>query len=249
MSGTTWTKFYWSDWLSDPSLRRCSYAARGLWMDMLCIAATHEPVGVVAVAGDGLGSADLARMTGGAPAEVKRLLGELERCGVFSRDEQGRIYSRRMVQDAARYAEAKENGRKGGNPKLKGGDKPPDKADHKEGVNPPLNGQHNTHIPEARSQSSEDKSSAGSALDEDLDGSAWSEAVKLLTGHGATEASARKLFGKLLSANALMARDLLPAITAAKVNRTGEPQAYLTKSAQGIAKRRTPQPAQRVDWV
>jgi hypothetical protein len=40
MSGTRWSKFYWSDWDGDMRLRLCSLAAQGLWMQMLCIAAS-----------------------------------------------------------------------------------------------------------------------------------------------------------------------------------------------------------------
>ena len=54
MSGTIWSKFYWSDWETDPALRLCSLAAQGLWMRMLCVAASHDPIGYVAVAGRGL---------------------------------------------------------------------------------------------------------------------------------------------------------------------------------------------------
>lgn len=118
MSGTIWTKFYWADWESDPALRLCSYGAQGLWMRMLCIAAAHDPIGYVAVAGRGLNETSIARMTGGSESEVRDLLGELDQNGVFSRDRQGRIYSRRMVSDAKRAAIAKKNGKQGGNPTL-----------------------------------------------------------------------------------------------------------------------------------
>lgn len=118
MSGTTWTKFYWSDWESDPALRLCSLAAQGLWMRMLCIASAHDPIGYVAVAGRGLDETALARMTGCSGSEAADLLGELERNGVFSRDRNGRIYSRRMVSDAKRAAIARKNGKMGGNPTL-----------------------------------------------------------------------------------------------------------------------------------
>lgn len=119
MSGTVWTKFYWSDWESDPALRLCSLAAQGLWMRMLCIAAAHDPIGYVAVAGRGLDETALARMTGCSGSEASALLGELERNGVFSRDRHGRIYSRRMVADAKKSAIARKNGRNGGNPSLR----------------------------------------------------------------------------------------------------------------------------------
>ncbi len=41
----------------------------------------------------------LARMVGGSTEDVERLLGELEDAGVFSRTDDGIIFSRRMVQD------------------------------------------------------------------------------------------------------------------------------------------------------
>lgn len=118
MSGTTWSKFFWSDWETDPALKLCSFAAQGLWMRMLCIASAHDPIGYVAVAGRPLDETAIARMTGGSESEVRDLLGELDRYGVFSRDRQGRIFSRRMVLDAKRAAIARKNGKKGGNPNL-----------------------------------------------------------------------------------------------------------------------------------
>jgi hypothetical protein len=146
MSGTTWTKFYWPDWQSDPALRLCSYAARGLWMDMLCIAAAHDPIGYVAVAGRALDETDIARMTGGSESEVRALMGELDRNGVFSRDRQRRIYSRRMVNDARKAATARKNGKLGGNPTL-GKQKENPAWD-----NPPDNGGLKPQEPRARSQ-------------------------------------------------------------------------------------------------
>lgn len=118
MAGTVWSKFFWSDWQAEPALRLCSYSARGLWMDMLCIAASHDPIGYVAVAGRGLEETDIARMTGGTESEVHALLGELDRNGVFSRDRKGTIYSRRMLKEARLSAEARKFGKEGGNPKL-----------------------------------------------------------------------------------------------------------------------------------
>ncbi|ANB33251.1 hypothetical protein M2324_003640 [Rhodovulum sulfidophilum] len=35
-----WLKFYTSDWRSDPGLRMCGLAARGLWVEMICL--MHE---------------------------------------------------------------------------------------------------------------------------------------------------------------------------------------------------------------
>jgi len=134
MSGTVWSKFFWSDWESDPNLRLCSLAAQGLWMRMLCVAAAHEPIGYVAVAGKGLDGTSLARLTGCPESELAGLLGELEQNAVFSRDRQGRVYSRRMIADARKARAARRNGLKGGNPSLsndsakRAGDKRADKA-------------------------------------------------------------------------------------------------------------------------
>jgi hypothetical protein len=145
MAGTAWSKFFWSDWQGDPALRLCSLAAQGLWMRMLCVAASHDPIGYVAVAGRGLEIPDLARLTGEDESEVQLLLGELERNGVFSRDRHRRIYNRRMVRDAKRAAVARENGKKGGNPSLgnSGTNSGRDKGEVKGDVKP--------HKPEARS--------------------------------------------------------------------------------------------------
>lgn len=118
MSGIIWSKFFWQDWETDPAVRLCSLSAQGLWMRMLCIASAHDPIGYVAVAGNGLDETSLARLTGCQESEAASLLSELERHGVFSRDRQGRIYSRRMVRDARNAATAKKNGKKGGNPTL-----------------------------------------------------------------------------------------------------------------------------------
>jgi hypothetical protein len=95
-----WGKFFWADWDTDPALKLCSFAAQGLWMRMLCIAAQHEPIGYVAVGGHALDAPSIARMTGGTEPEVSLLLRELESTGVFSRDRKGVIYSRRMIKDA-----------------------------------------------------------------------------------------------------------------------------------------------------
>ena len=110
--------------------------ARGVWIDMLCIAAQHEPFGYLCVNGESLSPSDIARIAGVGEGEAVSLMAELERNGVFSRDRRGRIFSRRMLRDAEKRALASKNGAKGGNPSLskqkkiargvKGGVNPPD---------------------------------------------------------------------------------------------------------------------------
>ena len=92
-------QFYGSDWLRDPGLRSCSLAARGLWIDMLAFMHEAEPYGHLRLNGKDIGQPALARMVGSALKETEHLLNELEDAGVFSRTEQGTIFSRRMVRD------------------------------------------------------------------------------------------------------------------------------------------------------
>ena len=118
MSATIWSKFFWADWLSDAELRRCSPAARGLWMDMLCLAAQAEPQGYLAKDGEPLEPKRIARNASMSEKEAVRLIAELEGEGVFSRDARGRIYSRRMVREARFVKQARKSGLRGGNPTL-----------------------------------------------------------------------------------------------------------------------------------
>lgn len=99
MGATASTRFYFSDWLSDPGVRASSFAARGLWFDMLCIAGVNKGKehGFVLIAGRVASAADLARHLGGTLDEVETLLSELEKNRVYTVDRRGAIYCRRMV--------------------------------------------------------------------------------------------------------------------------------------------------------
>lgn len=127
-----WMKFYPSDWRSEPRLRLVSRAARSLWLDMMGLMHEAEPYGHLIVGGQSLNAKSLASMFGDRENETKKLLKELENSGVFSRKDDGTIYSRRMERDRAKSNQDKENGGKGGNPRLKasdnGGVNPQDKA-------------------------------------------------------------------------------------------------------------------------
>lgn len=117
MTSMPWGKFFWRDYAGDLAVRSCSLAAQGLWMQMLCIAAQHDPIGYVAVNGRALDGDSLAKLLGQDNIEVNRLLEELSISGVYSvRD--GMIFNRRMVVDYAKHVKAVLNGSKGGNPSL-----------------------------------------------------------------------------------------------------------------------------------
>lgn len=142
-----WLKFYTTDWRADPALRVCSLAARGLWIDLICVMHEATPYGHLLVNGRRPTDAQVAVLVGTSPAEFAALLGELETAGVFSRTKDGTIYSRKLTRMAKKAATARNNGRKGGNPSLrkdedlrpsdnpqdKGGDKPqkPEARDQK----------------------------------------------------------------------------------------------------------------------
>jgi len=133
-------KFYPADWRADAMLRLCSIGARGLWAEMMCIMHDAEHYGSLLVNGRRIDKKQLAGLAGISEKECTALLMELEGNGVFSRDDDGTIYSRRMRRDHEKAIKDKENGRGGGNPKLKGG------------VNPQDNGGDKAHIPNATSK-------------------------------------------------------------------------------------------------
>lgn len=106
-------QFYPADWRKDPELQSCSLAARGLWVEMLCIMHEAEPYGHLVVNGKAMNEKQLSRAAGGSLKQIRALLSELESTGVFSRTEDGVIYSRRMVKDQHIRAVRAEAGAKG----------------------------------------------------------------------------------------------------------------------------------------
>lgn len=112
MAATNSTRFFFSDWMADRALRACSYAAKGLWMDLLAIMHENQGAehGFLTIKGKPLSDAEVAKITGGTTAEVELLVEELERYEVCSRDRRGAIYSRRMVREEKNRV----NGRLGG---------------------------------------------------------------------------------------------------------------------------------------
>lgn len=132
-------QFYPADWRKDPALSICSLAARGLWIELMCIMHEADEYGTLTVNGKGMTLQQIARMVGESPAALKKLLDELEDAGVFSRADDGSIYSRRMIRDenlrSVRAAGGEagksfgqlgaEHGKKGGRPRKETGVKKP----------------------------------------------------------------------------------------------------------------------------
>ncbi len=147
-----WMKFYTSDWRAAPELRMCSLAARAMWMEMICVMHEADPYGSLLVGGKPVAISQIASLAGASLRETEKLVSELENSGVFSRDIDGVIYSRRMKRDYVKSLKDRENGRGGGNPALA------------KGVNPTVNGVDKAQIPEARSQSPEEVGDANASL-------------------------------------------------------------------------------------
>lgn len=94
-----WLKFYPADWLSDEALRGCSPAARGLWVDMICLMAKSKRHGYLMAGDSPMGAEHIARIFGESLETTSGLLVELAQAGVYSVEEDC-IFSRRMVKDA-----------------------------------------------------------------------------------------------------------------------------------------------------
>lgn len=147
-------KFYTSNWRSDPALKMCSMAARGLWIEMICLMHEATPYGHLLVSSRSPTDSQLAVLVGAPSDQIPELVGELESAGVFSRTKEGVIYSRRLTRMQKKAATARKNGHKGGNPTLsRQREKPP--LD-----NPPDKGRDKTQKPEARNQSKKGEANA-----------------------------------------------------------------------------------------
>jgi predicted transcriptional regulator len=97
-----WFKFQPAAWRGDQALRAVSLAARGLWIECLCIMHEAKPYGHLVLNGKPIDEMTLARMTGVPVDEVRALLAELRQAGVLSMASTGVILSRRMVKDHER---------------------------------------------------------------------------------------------------------------------------------------------------
>lgn len=122
-----WMKWYPSDWRGDPRLRMCSLAARGLWVDLISYMHEGDTYGHLVIHGARPTEHDIAALIGRPLHETRKALAELEGKQVFSRMDDGTIYSRRMVRDKAKEDRDQKNGMDGGNPDIRRGTVP--KAD------------------------------------------------------------------------------------------------------------------------
>ncbi len=113
------TYFYWSDW-SGREPKALTYAAKGLWIDMLAVMATNTPQGVIAGDLESLAATlgYAGPMAGAWAREYGHLIDELESKGVFSRGQDidddldpYAIVNRRMYRDRERVQDISETRR------------------------------------------------------------------------------------------------------------------------------------------
>jgi hypothetical protein len=110
-------QFYPGDWMKDPELRLCSIFARGLLVDLLCIMFEAKHRGQLVLADGVTPWTDLQivdAVTGGDRHEKLSALEELLCNGVLKRDEQGIVYSKRLLADELIRQERSKAGSKGG---------------------------------------------------------------------------------------------------------------------------------------
>ncbi len=135
-----WFKFFRGDWRSDPGLRLCSAAARGVWIEVICLLYDGNPCGTLtSTKGEPLTPEQVARSCSLMTDEVVAGLAELEANDVFARafakanslanapfcqsvlDENGAerllpdgvIFSRKIVRDAQLSEKRSSAGRQG----------------------------------------------------------------------------------------------------------------------------------------
>jgi hypothetical protein len=91
--------FYPGDWQRNAKLRMCSLAARGLWLEMICIMHQSDVYGHLRIGPTSVTTEILGRVVGISIEDILPLVLELEHAGVFSRDADGTIICRRMISD------------------------------------------------------------------------------------------------------------------------------------------------------
>lgn len=121
-------QFYPADWRKDAALQSCSIAARGIWIEMLCVAHECVPYGHLVVNGKAMTETQIGRLCGVGEKDARKLIAELLDAGVCFRDEVGAIFSKRMIEDedlrerrAAGGKAGSEHGSKGASHGAKGG--------------------------------------------------------------------------------------------------------------------------------
>jgi len=111
-------QFYPADWRKDPGIGALSYEQRGIWFEMLCIMHESESRGYLQINGKKIEINVLSRILGLNKQKLSKAIATFIEFKVCSIDDNGVIYSRRMVKDEHIRQVRAEAGKKGGNPRL-----------------------------------------------------------------------------------------------------------------------------------
>jgi hypothetical protein len=115
MPGKPAFQFYPGDWLKDTNLRVCSPAARGVYIDILCLMDQAEKRGILRVKKRAISLKKLSKSIAGC---TPKLIVELIENGVLAQSERtGTFYSKRMLREELHRRHAAQNGSRGGKAK------------------------------------------------------------------------------------------------------------------------------------
>ena len=112
-------QWYPADWRQDNGVQALSYHDRGVWFEMLNIMHSSSERGVMSINGSPMDPEMIARLLGLDNQTFNQTLSKLLTLGVAkSRQEDGAIFSKRMVNDEKLSQVRREAGKLGGNPSL-----------------------------------------------------------------------------------------------------------------------------------
>ncbi len=101
MSELPWFKMNAADYLGDIKLKRCSFAARGVYIELLCIAFQCDERGVFITEGIVWTKDEILRSIAGDINEISAAWDELVRWKRFKQRDDGAYYNSRLVRDEA----------------------------------------------------------------------------------------------------------------------------------------------------
>jgi len=108
-----WFKFYPRDWRADPDTRLLSLPAKGLLLELMCLAHDGDPYGHITSKGRALNAHDLSKVVACNYQTLGKALAELEHSGCVTTPNGCAMCVPRMVRDYAKRVAAQEHGSEG----------------------------------------------------------------------------------------------------------------------------------------
>lgn len=111
-------QFYPGDWLKDPRLRRSSFRARGVWIDIMAIAFECPEKGILRDENGPFPEQEILDMLTGKARDKRAGFEELKRRKIIKQLPDNSYYCKRIYEDWRISDIRREAGKKGGNPSL-----------------------------------------------------------------------------------------------------------------------------------